>query len=179
MEEVNIMKDANVQEEKSKHVENVLMNSDDSGVGEPMGLEEVLDTLPEDKRHSVVCAMMRQTSYRGPLPHPEILKEYENILPGAAERILMMAEKQQKHRMSMEETIVKSQTTQSKNGQIWGGFLTVLFGALSLGFALLGYPTLAGVTLTTTIIALATIFVLGKKTNSEKTDENNKESLDE
>jgi hypothetical protein len=32
-------------------------------------------------------------AWSGPLPPPEILAEYERLLPGAAERILMMAEK--------------------------------------------------------------------------------------
>ena len=178
MEETNKTAKANAQEEESKRSEDVLMNSNESDTEVPMELEEVLDTLPEDKRHRVVCAMMKQTSYRGPLPHPEILKEYEKILPGAAERILVMAESQQKHRMSMEETIIKSQTGQSKNGQKWGGCLTIFFGVLSLGFALLDFPTLAGVILTTTIIALSVIFVLNKRPNSEKTNENNDESLD-
>ena len=138
-----------------------------------------MDTLSEEKRHKVICAMLQQTSYRGPLPHPEILKGYENILSGAAERVFAMAESQQKHRMAMEETIVNNQIRQSKNGQIWGGFLAVLFGLISFAFAFLGYPTLAGITLTTTIIGLATIFVLNRLPASRHTNEDDKEHPEE
>jgi uncharacterized membrane protein len=35
-----------------------------------------------------------------PLPHPSELEHYENILPGAAARIIAMAENQSKHRQN-------------------------------------------------------------------------------
>jgi len=31
------------------------------------------------------------SEFSGPLPHPEILAKYENVFPGAAERIFQMA----------------------------------------------------------------------------------------
>ena len=34
----------------------------------------------------------RIQSFQGSIPHPDILKEYENILPGSAERIFRMTE---------------------------------------------------------------------------------------
>lgn len=40
--------------------------------------------------------------FSGPLPPPEVLKGYDDACPGAAERILAMAEKQADHRRSME-----------------------------------------------------------------------------
>jgi len=33
-----------------------------------------------------------QVAFTGPLPHPASLKEYDNVLPGLAERIVTMAE---------------------------------------------------------------------------------------
>jgi uncharacterized membrane protein len=33
------------------------------------------------------------TSFQRPLPSPELLQGFENVLPGAAERIMQMAEK--------------------------------------------------------------------------------------
>ena len=38
-----------------------------------------------------------------PLPSSEELKQYENILPGSAERILSMAERQSEHRQFLEK----------------------------------------------------------------------------
>src|SRR5688500_16942969 len=39
----------------------------------------------------------------GPLPPPAILRDYDSIIPGAAERILQMAECEYKHRHSLED----------------------------------------------------------------------------
>jgi len=51
----------------------------------------------------VTTTVSRQvTAHSGPLPAPETLEGYEEILPGAAERILRMAEKQQDGRLALE-----------------------------------------------------------------------------
>ena len=46
----------------------------------------------------------------GPLPSPEDFERYEKILPGAAERILSMAEHQQQHRFEIEKSLAKNET---------------------------------------------------------------------
>lgn len=43
---------------------------------------------------------------QGPLPPPDILSGYDAIVPGAAERILAMAEKQNDHRIEMEQGLL-------------------------------------------------------------------------
>ena len=40
--------------------------------------------------------------FRGPLPPPAVLDQYEDVVSGAAERILVMTEEQHRHRMSIE-----------------------------------------------------------------------------
>lgn len=76
--------------------------------------------------------------YSGPIPPASELARYETILPGAANRILTMAEKQSQHRQKMENTMLDANIKAEKNGQIFGfiifsiaiiaGFLLVLFG---------------------------------------------------
>ena len=43
-----------------------------------------------------------QFHFRGPLPPPNILREYDEVAPNAAERILRMAERQAEHRNAIE-----------------------------------------------------------------------------
>ena len=43
-------------------------------------------------------------THSGPLPHPSILAQYEEIMPGLAERIVRMAEGQFEHRLSQEKS---------------------------------------------------------------------------
>ena len=38
----------------------------------------------------------------GPMPSPEVLEDYDKIVPGAAERILVTFEKETEHRQSLE-----------------------------------------------------------------------------
>jgi uncharacterized membrane protein len=44
----------------------------------------------------------QEQRFEGPIPPPAVLQGYEQILPGAAERILRMAEQQAAHRHSLE-----------------------------------------------------------------------------
>jgi uncharacterized membrane protein len=44
----------------------------------------------------------RSITYTGILPPPDLLTLYEDVLPGAAERIFLMAEKQGDHRRAMD-----------------------------------------------------------------------------
>ena len=46
--------------------------------------------------------LARATALSGPLPPPEMLDQYEQILPGAAERLFTMVERQEEHRQALE-----------------------------------------------------------------------------
>ena len=50
-----------------------------------------------------------ESAWVGPLPPPEILRRLEDIIPGAAERILRMSELQEQHQHRMEETVINIQ----------------------------------------------------------------------
>lgn len=58
------------------------------------------------------------SEFSGPLPPPSIIQGYENVVPGAAERILAMAEKQSEHRQLMERTMIQSDSRDSLLGII-------------------------------------------------------------
>ena len=51
-----------------------------------------------------------QAVFRGPVPPPEVLAGYEATLPGAADRILAMAERQSRHRQELETTVVAGES---------------------------------------------------------------------
>jgi uncharacterized membrane protein len=81
----------------------------------------------------------------GPLPAPEILAGYEQVLPGAAERILQMAEDQQAHRFTMEPKVAATESRNSTLGigagfilgmtALIGGIIGILSGKELSGFA--------------------------------------------
>lgn len=69
--------------------------------------------------------------WQGPLPPPAVLDAYEINTPGAKERIIRMAEKEQDHRHSTEKTTVDAQALSVKL-TAFSDFFARLFGQLFL-----------------------------------------------
>ncbi len=76
----------------------------DQQSGRPRPLSVNPDSLPASQRAAIVHAQME---FSGPLPPPQVLGQYDEILPGAAERILRMAEKQQDHRIGADQSGIR------------------------------------------------------------------------
>ena len=62
--------------------------------------------------------VQRMEGFVGPLPHPEHFAHYDETLPGAAERILRMAEKEQDHRHAWERTEIRWEMGLAAAGQL-------------------------------------------------------------
>ena len=71
----------------------------------------------------------------GPLPHPQLFQAYDVTLPGAAERILRMAETEQQHRHDEQSVRTRSDIALESRGQ-WMAFLAVMAGMIG-GIALI------------------------------------------
>ena len=85
----------------------------------------VLDSIPPKNRKKlsqVLAVYQEQVSVRsvrsGPLPAPEDLAAYNQIIPQGADRIMRMAEQQSAHRMSLETKVVNSQQKQAFCGMV-------------------------------------------------------------
>jgi uncharacterized membrane protein len=79
-----------------------------------------------------------EMSYSGPLPPPNVLEGFEKILPGAAERIFVMAEKQLEHRMSLEKTVIEGGSKRADKGIYAAVIIEAMFLATSCYLAHLG-----------------------------------------
>jgi len=53
------------------------------------------------------------------LPPPEILRKYDELLPGSAERIIAMAERQGAHRQGLESEVVISNCKNERLGMVF------------------------------------------------------------
>ncbi len=72
------------------------------------------------------------SAFKGPLPPPQALVGYEDACPGAANRIIKMAESQTKHRQKLEEKTISSNICNEKTG-MWLAFaLTVILVILGV-----------------------------------------------
>lgn len=123
---------------------------------DPKMLERLLKN-PEVK------AVLRKEYYSGPLPPPKALADYNNIVDGAAERILIMAELEQKHRHQIESTALLGEINNDKRGQRFGFGIAITFGVMALVLGLSGQQWLGGIIATVDLLALVTVFVLGRR----------------
>ncbi len=101
--------------------------------------------------------------HQGPLPHPSILQEYDNIVPGAAERIICMAEQQAKHRQGLENAVIQSDIEDSKRGLYLGFFIGVVAMIAGTVCILQGQTIAGGVIGGSAVPGLVAVFVYGSR----------------
>ena len=118
-------------------------------------------TQPVAQQHELTEITRQVSEYRGPIPKPEDLAQYDAILPGSAERILAMAEDQASHRRDLESRALDAKMRQTDRGQHYG--LTIgLVGLVASAFmASIGAVVPAGIVGGTTIVSLVAVFVVG------------------
>lgn len=104
-----------------------------------------------------------RASFKGPLPPPEMLAQYEDVFPGAAEWIFEQAAAQGNHRRKMEAKLVGRGTF----AELVGVYSALLMGILGIvgGIFLIyndkdaaGYTTMLG-----TLGTLVAIYLTGRK----------------
>jgi len=125
----------------------------------PKGFEK----LPDETK----IAYLEAQSFQGPLPPPSLFGQYDQILPGSADRILSLAEKEQAHRQKWESEVLNAQKSEISRGQ-WMGFGLSIF-ALTIAFlcAYFGFPIVATVCISTVLVGIVTAFLRGRS-NKEK-----------
>ncbi|MBI4266931.1 MAG: DUF2335 domain-containing protein [Chloroflexi bacterium] len=113
--------------------------------------------------------------YEGPIPDPSTLQEYEKVIPGSADRILRMAERQAEHRQFLEKTVIHGDSRRAFYGLWVGAFvaLCVLGGAIFLIYT--GHDVAGAVIGGLDIVSLVSVFVYG--TVSRRTERVKKAAL--
>ena len=134
--------------------------------------KQIGDLVPQKARDEVVrrvSTTLRAEFFTGPIAHPRHLREYEDICPGAADRIISMAEKQTDHVIKMDQTIIAAETGDQKLGMWFGmiAFLIVLFIAAVSGLYLKD-PVITGLFLGTAVIGVIGRFINGRSKGAPK-----------
>ncbi len=108
-------------------------------------------------------------SYSAPLPPPAMFAQYNSVVPNAAERILVMAEKQSKHRHFIEKLLIVSESSKSLIGLIFA-FITVLSGLGVGAYLILNDKEITGlISMFTPLGVVAGLFIYREK-SKEKED---------
>lgn len=125
--------------------------------------------LPDKQNQNDLVVRQTQVQFSsGPLPPPEILKRFDEIVPGAAERIIKMAEEQSLHRKDLEKKVIESDIARSKWGQILGFIIAIIGLAVSAIVAVYGNAIAGGIIGIGTLASLVGVFMYGTKTRSNE-----------
>ena len=91
------------------------------------------------------------SQWTGPLPPPDALDRFNQVVPNGAERIFKMAETEQAHRIAQETEMLRVTVAEARRGQylgatisllaVGGALVSVLIGAhWAVSVALVGVP---------------------------------------
>ncbi len=106
-------------------------------------VEEVrafLISQPDDVQEEVAQELLtggcgyRSMKYSGPIPHPQLLKEFNDVIPDGANRIMIMAESQSEHRRNLETKVVNANNRDSLLGVVFAFIIAtiIVLGAIFL-----------------------------------------------
>jgi uncharacterized membrane protein len=104
-----------------------------------------------------------QQSFSGPIPPPNILAEYSKIIPNGAERIMIMAEEQSKHRRELEKKVIETDSRNSFLGVIFAfvlGMTTIITGGIVV---IKGYTWPGTVLGSAGLVGLVSTFIYGTR----------------
>ncbi|EFP0252342.1 DUF2335 domain-containing protein [Salmonella enterica] len=149
---------------KSTSLKNTDNKTDDlvaKVIENPEVLSRVLDT---PKAQAIVLK-----HFQGPVPPPAMLKEYNDVIPGLANRLVELTEKEQSHRHNIESDNVEI----SRRGQIMSFVVVLIIIFAAILFGLNGNTVLAGILVGIDLAALVTAFIAGKYYSIKTADSDN------
>ncbi len=127
-----------------------------TGPDEPRPIE------PENVRQLTITATAEERRISGPIPPPDILAEYERVVPGAADRILTMAEGQQKHRHQLENKVTDHNIDRTNRGQKLTFVLSLVVFIGAVIIAVFGNPAWAFSIMLADLLALLVVNLKSK-----------------
>lgn len=103
--------------------------------------------LPETgDRQAIIRASVQRMMFSGPIPPPALLREYDEIVPGFAARIIDMAERQQANnhefnisRIRVIESVTSSDERRTTRGMGFVGIFMIMGIGLAIGLASAGF----------------------------------------
>jgi len=111
---------------------------------------ELLETRPE------VLTFIGSKFFSGPLPPPDLLKQYDEVVPGFAATIVNQFVAQGDHRRQMEKAVILSDVARANWG-LAAGFLLAFIGIIGSLYIINTGRTTAGIT--AFIVSLAPLVV--------------------
>lgn len=133
-------------------------------------LTEIAELLPgTESVPERVRQIIQQSKFQGPIPHPDIFRQYGEVVSDAPERILKVFEQDSLHAREIQIAALNAQKEDNRRVH-WMAWSLIAGGyVLSALFAYWNKDWLAGIILTTTLTGTIAGFLQTKK--SEKSED--------
>jgi uncharacterized membrane protein len=137
---------------------------------------EIIIQSPKDKDKSILVHKSEIfSSWQGPMPSPDVLKAYNDIVPGSASLLFEQFVKQSDHRIQIEKTVINSNTKLDARGQMFGFIVIMLFSIAGFYLVIFKNQKIEG--FISLMVPLSTIVIqfINRKTQSQKEMKEKKE----
>lgn len=131
-------------------------------------------TVPEKSRTATKASadqtVIMQAQWTGPIPPPGVLKQYDEVAAGLAERIVASMEREQEHRHEMDWKLLRIHKSIYARGQFIAALIALV--CLTLGFVL-GYHghSAAAIAFVTGGLGQVVLAFLGSRDGQSKSPE--------
>ena len=129
----------------------------------------LIQHIPEEIRPALIQHLLfYREQYAGPIAHPRIVAGYEKYQSGSANRILALAEEQQRHRFELERIGLEAAIQRDRRGTYLGfmlsmAIITMGIYAIAVGVALAGVAVVGG-----TAATVAGVYVYSHRRSREE-----------
>ena len=87
----------------------------------PEEARAAIEDLPDETRIAILSAY----KFSGPFPPPSLLRRYEEVLSGGADRVFVFTENEQRHRHQFEDRALQIHSELQRRGQWMGVILPI------------------------------------------------------
>lgn len=147
--------------------ENELQNSNHA-------VEEAVDRVRNLPPKEQEMAISKLEMYSGPIPHPDILKKYNELDPGAAKLIIENGVEESRYRRELEDKALEYQRRDVKRRDIMGFTIGVMIISVGAFLIYKGHTVVGTVLSGVSAIGLVSLFI-GDSSQNENSHNNDEE----
>jgi uncharacterized membrane protein len=111
-----------------------------------------------------LVAHLRFDDHAGPLPHPDLLVAYEQIVSGAARQLMDDFLSEGEHRRSLQQQVVDDSSSAVRTGQLLALLIILLLIGIGAAATFTGHEVVASIIFAGGFAAVAATFIASRMT---------------
>jgi uncharacterized membrane protein len=127
--------------------------------------------IPQGQKAQVVAqvvSLVSEERFSGPIAHPRHLREYEDICPGAADRIIRMAEQSLAHGQSVQKSALNADIADMQAGRRYGFWALISLIIAASCATYFGHELIAGAFLGAGVLGVIGQLIQGSSSKNQE-----------